>query len=94
MNTQALKNYSAPMRALIQSHTSDAVEFVKEMINDDDRDEYTGKQIIDMIAGAAVDFIAQDLDVDRGDPSIVPKTMQEAIEEFVRDNFKFSFKLG
>ena len=96
MNTQALRNYSPPMRALIQSHVDAAMVFVKEMVMDDpvEYEDYTIKMLVGTVSATAIDFVAQDLDPDGGDTDLVPKKMQAAIGEFVKDNFTVSFKLG
>ena len=96
MNTQALRNYSPAMRALIQSHVEAAVVFVQEMVIDDpvEYEDYTIKMLRETVAAVAVDFVAQDFDPDGGDTDLIPAEMQAAIGEFVKDNFTVSFKLG
>ena len=92
----ALKLYSNPMQALILYQANEALEFVNHMLLEDDeeREDMTAKRFAAMVANTTIEFLAQDLDLDHGNPDVVPKDLQAAIRKFVLDNMRVEFNWG
>lgn len=96
MKYDALKLYSKPMQAFIVYHANEALEFVNHLLLEDDeeREDMTAKRFAAMVANTTIEFLAQDLDVDYGNPDVVPKDLQAAIRKFVLDNMRSEFNWG
>lgn len=96
LKTDAIKLYSNPMQALIEFHVVHAQLFVSEMLLEDEREkeDLTTKRFASMVAGTAIEFLAAELDLDHGNPDVVPKDLQQAIRKFVHDNMNVKFIWG
>lgn len=96
LKTDAIKLYSYPMQALIKFQVESAQEFVNHMLLEDEREkeDLTTKRFASMVAGTAIEFLAAELDLDHGNPDVVPKDLQEAIRKFVHDNITVKFTWG
>lgn len=96
MKYDAIKLHSQFMQALIVQHANEALEFVNHLLLEDDeeREEVNVKRFAAMVANATIEFLAQDLDVDHGNPDVVPKDLQAAIQKFVLDNMRVQFDWG
>lgn len=96
MKYDAIKLHSKPMQSLIVHHANAALEFVSDMMNDDpgEMEEVNVKRFAAMVANTTIEFLATDLDVDHGNPDVVPKDLQAAIRKFVLDNMRVEFDWG
>ena len=96
LKTDAIKLYSYPMQALIKFQVESAQEFVNHMLLEDEgeKEGLTTKRYASMVARTAIAGLGQDLDLNFGNPDVVPKVLQEAIRKFVHDNMTVKFIWG
>ena len=96
LKTDAIKMYSKPMQSFITYHVYAAKEFVTDLMKEDqgEMEEVNVKRFAAMVANTTIEFLAQDLDLDYGNPDVVPKDLQAAIRKFVLDNMRVEFNWG